>query len=101
MPASPAGGVALPGLARPQDPEAGRECWAARLSRQTARWQQGRSPCERPRTYDKFYQKLPGNFQVSWTEDRMGRPSHFARSLLIAPGRPGTGRHPPQHNRYL
>ena len=22
-----------------------------------------RSPCERPRTYDKFYQRNPGNFQ--------------------------------------
>ena len=100
MPASPAGGVALPGLARPQDPEAGRECWAARLSRQTARWQQGRSPCERPRTYDKFYQKLPGNFQV--TEEQLGwdrrhiLPDHSSHPAALA-----VARHPPLHNRYL
>ena len=27
-------------------------------------WREGRSQCERPRTYDKFYQKTPGNFQA-------------------------------------
>ena len=32
--------------------------------RQNAKWREGRSQCERPRTYDKFYQKTPGNFQT-------------------------------------
>ena len=32
--------------------------------RQNAKWREGRSQCERPRTYDKFYQKTPGNFQA-------------------------------------
>ena len=28
-----------------------------------------RSPCERPRTYDKFYQRNPGNFQPGEERD--------------------------------
>ena len=28
-----------------------------------------RSPCERPRTYDKFYQKTPGNYQKEQERD--------------------------------
>merc|ERR1719192_3188402 len=31
---------------------------------QGSKWAARRSSCERPRTYDKFYQKTPGNFQV-------------------------------------
>ena len=37
--------------------------WTPRLNNQNTKWREGRSPCERPRTYDKFYQKTPGNFQ--------------------------------------
>ena len=43
----------------------GQYCWSARLAEQDSKWREGRSQCERPRTYDKFYQKTPGNFQPS------------------------------------
>ena len=43
----------------------GQYCWAGRLAEQDSKWREGRSQCERPRTYDKFYQKTPGNFQPS------------------------------------
>ena len=42
--------------------------WTPRLNIQNTKWRQGRSPCERPRTYDKFYQKTPGNFQEPQTD---------------------------------
>ena len=34
------------------------------ITSQGSKWAARRSSCERPRTYDKFYQKTPGNFQV-------------------------------------
>jgi len=37
--------------------------WDPRLMEQGSKWAHRRSPCERPRTYDKFYQKNPGNFK--------------------------------------
>jgi len=43
--------------------------WEARMWEQGAKWAQRRSPCERPRTYDKFYQKTPGNFQPADERD--------------------------------
>jgi hypothetical protein len=63
------GGVALPGLAngRDDDPTASYP-WTPRLNEQLTKWQDRSSPCERPRTYDKFYQKLPGNYQDPQTD---------------------------------
>ena len=58
----PRGGIALPGLTSSRDE--GQYCWSDRLNKQNMKWREGRSPCERPRTYDKFYQKTPGNFQA-------------------------------------
>ena len=62
VPATPRGGVPLPGLAASREDT--QYCWADRLNKQNLKWREGRSPCERPRTYDKFYQKTPGNFQA-------------------------------------
>ena len=42
--------------------------WTPRLNKQNTKWREGRSPCERPRTYDKFYQKTPLNFQEPQTD---------------------------------
>jgi len=62
IPNTPKGGIALPGLVtRREDTQ---YAWSNRLDRQNAKWREGRSQCERPRTYDKFYQKTPGNFQA-------------------------------------
>merc|ERR1719192_732937 len=36
---------------------------------QGSKWAARRSSCERPRTYDKFYQKTPGNFQPADERD--------------------------------
>ena len=57
------GGVPLPGLSSGRDDHASYP-WTPRLNEQLSKWQDRSSPCERPRTYDKFYQKLPGNYQV-------------------------------------
>lgn len=43
--------------------------WEPRMWEQGSKWAQRRSPCERPRTYDKFYQKTPGNFQPADERD--------------------------------
>ena len=42
--------------------------WTPRLNKQNTKWREGRSPCERPRTYDKFYQKTPLNYQEHQTD---------------------------------
>jgi hypothetical protein len=56
----------LPGLVtRVEDKQ---YSWTPRLNKQNTKWREGRSPCERPRTYDKFYQKTPGNFQEHQTD---------------------------------
>ena len=65
-PPSPAGGIALPGLVSRVEEK--QYSWTPRLNIQNTKWRQGRSPCERPRTYDKFYQKTPGNFQEPQTD---------------------------------
>jgi len=63
----PRGGVALPGLSSNcRDEQAQR--WSPRYQEQMHKWQDRSSPCERPRTYDRFYQKLPGNFQEPQTD---------------------------------
>ena len=63
IPNTPRGGIALPGLVASR--EETQYCWSERLNKQNMKWREGRrSPCERPRTYDKFYQKTPGNFQA-------------------------------------
>ena len=63
----PRGGVALPGLSSScRDEQAQR--WSPRYQEQMHKWQDRSSPCERPRTYDRFYQKLPGNFQEPQTD---------------------------------
>ena len=63
IPNTPRGGIALPGLVASR--EETQYCWSERLNKQNMKWRGGgRSPCERPRTYDKFYQKTPGNFQA-------------------------------------
>eukprot|EP00092_Neocalanus_flemingeri_P015073 GFUD01016281.1.p1 GENE.GFUD01016281.1~~GFUD01016281.1.p1 ORF type:complete len:303 (-),score=85.92 GFUD01016281.1:47-922(-) len=63
---TPQGGIALPGLVtRVEDKQ---YSWTPRLNKQNSKWREGRSPCERPRTYDKFYQKTPGNFQEPQTD---------------------------------
>jgi len=65
-PISPKGGIALPGLVnRVEDKQ---YSWTPRLNKQNNKWREGRSPCERPRTYDKFYQKTPLNFQEPQTD---------------------------------
>ena len=62
------GGVALPGLSSGRDDPNASYPWTPRLNEQLTKWQDRSSPCERPRTYDKFYQKLPGNFQDPQTD---------------------------------
>lgn len=62
-PPPPPGAVALPGMS--QD----RETWELRLRAQGRKWSDRRSSCERPRTYDKFYQKTPGNFMSEQERD--------------------------------
>jgi len=65
-PISPRGGIALPGLVtRVEDKQ---YSWTPRLDKQNNKWREGRSPCERPRTYDKFYQKTPLNYQEPQTD---------------------------------
>jgi len=61
------GGVALPGLSSGREDHASYP-WTPRLNEQLTKWQDRSSPCERPRTYDKFYQKVPGNFQDPQTD---------------------------------
>jgi hypothetical protein len=56
--------VPLPGLSTSRDDHDAPYPWTPRLNEQLSKWQDRSSPCERPRTYDKFYQKLPGNYQV-------------------------------------
>ena len=66
-PPVPPGGVALPGLTNM--PEGGQQFrWTPRLVKQNRKWREKRSTCERPRTYDKFYQKTPGNFTDPQTD---------------------------------
>jgi len=66
VPSTPQGGIPLPGLAsRVEDKQ---YSWTPRLDKQNTKWREGRSPCERPRTYDKFYKKTPGNFQEPQTD---------------------------------
>merc|ERR1711974_540115 len=36
--------------------------WPAKSQDLLHRWCDRSSPCDRPRTYDKFYHKLPGNY---------------------------------------
>lgn len=36
--------------------------WNVRSQEMLHKWSDRTSPCDRPRTYDKFYAKLPGNF---------------------------------------
>jgi len=56
----------LPGLVtRVEDKQ---YSWTPRLDKQNNKWREGRSPCERPRTYDKFYQKTPLNYQEPQTD---------------------------------
>jgi len=62
-PPPPPGAVALPGMSRD------RETWELRLRAQGRKWSDRRSSCERPRTYDKFYQKTPGNFMSEQERD--------------------------------
>jgi len=59
------GGVALPGLSSGRDDHAYR--WSPRYEEQLTKWRDRSCPGERPRTYDRFYQKLPGNFKESGT----------------------------------
>jgi len=66
VPPTPKGGIALPGLTtRVEDKQ---YSWTPRLNKQNTKWREGRSPCERPRTYDKFYQKTPLNYQEPQTD---------------------------------
>lgn len=61
----PRGGVALPGLTKAKEVYS----WTPRLAQQIHKWREGRTDeGERPRTYDKFYQKTPGNFQEPGTD---------------------------------
>lgn len=53
--------MALPGLSNGRDDHASR--WVPRYEEQLHKWQDRSSPCERPRTYDRFYQKVPGNYK--------------------------------------
>jgi len=62
VPSTPKGGIALPGLVPIRDDT--QYCWSERLNKQNDKWREGRTQAERPRTYDKFYQKTPGNFQA-------------------------------------
>jgi len=63
--ACPRGGVALPGLTKAKEVYS----WTPRLAQQIHKWREGRTDAgERPRTYDKFYQKTPGNFQEHQTD---------------------------------
>jgi len=56
----PRGGIALPGLTNKQQ---GQNSWQPRMEQQIYKWSKTpRDPCERPRTYDKLYQKTPGNY---------------------------------------
>jgi len=66
VPNTPQGGIALPGLASRVEEK--QYSWTPRLEKQNTKWREGRSPCERPRTYDKFYMKTPGNFQEPQTD---------------------------------
>merc|ERR1712241_1186146 len=36
--------------------------WSAKSQDILHKWCDRSSPCDRPRTYDKFYHKLPGNY---------------------------------------
>jgi len=63
VPNTPKGGIALPGLVTKRDDHS-QYCWSQRLSAQNDKWREARTQEERPRTYDKFYQKTPGNFQA-------------------------------------
>ena len=63
---SPKGGIALPGMVNKVEDK--QYSWTPRLNKQNTKWREGRSPCERPRTYDKFYKKTPGNFQEPQTD---------------------------------
>jgi len=66
---TPRGGIPLPGLVREENSKQDKEdIWAPRQNRQDSKWRQDRSTCERPRTYDKFYQKTPGNFVEPQTD---------------------------------
>ena len=60
------GGIPLPGISSARDDQGYR--WSPRYEEQLNKWQDRSSPCERPRTYDRFYQKLPGNFQEPLTD---------------------------------
>ena len=44
--------------------------YLSRYQQQMDKWQDRSSPCERPRTYDRFYQKLPGNYQDNCGADK-------------------------------
>ena len=57
----------MPGLSRSKTSVA--DCWEPRMRAQGRKWSERRSSCERPRTYDKFYQKTPGNFQSEQERD--------------------------------
>jgi hypothetical protein len=46
--------------------------WSSRNQDLLNKWTDRSSPCDRPRTYDKFYQKLPGNFVDPTNSDNRG-----------------------------
>ena len=56
----------MPGMVNKVEDE--QYSWTPRLNKQNTKWREGRSPCERPRTYDKFYQKTPLNYQEPQTD---------------------------------
>ena len=64
-------GVPLPGISRSREEvDPASYPWLPRYQQQLEKWQDRSSPCERPRTYDRFYQKLPGNYQDTCGNDR-------------------------------
>jgi len=85
VPNTPKGGIALPGMAaRVEDKQ---YSWTPRLNKQNIKWREGRSPCERPRTYDKFYQKTPGNFQEPQTDSAVSLCSSDNEDTRVMVGR--------------
>lgn len=61
------GGVALPGLSTSQV-DTTQYKWTHREDKQHYKWADRSDFCERPRTYDKFYQKTPMSFQEPGTD---------------------------------
>jgi len=64
-------GVPLPGISRStEETDPNSYPWSPRYQQQLEKWQDRNSACERPRTYDRFYQKLPGNYHQDACTDR-------------------------------